>query len=219
MLPTKIKLTNQIIDSIRAARITKRTPAATLSRAIKRDDSYISSLELKRIRSIRSDDLVAILCFLYGISEHDAEEKAEEIIGIRNKADNSPSSDSRYSSSSGGGKDAQRVGEQIHEYGRYDTGTDYAGPELIGDILEVLTGLIAEFYKSEPKEAVYALSSFIKSMKFDPIFAMGVMGIPFYALKTFSIEERKEVLSVLSCLFREYVVVANHRANSLIADN
>ncbi|MCL2147597.1 MAG: hypothetical protein FWH52_07300 [Synergistaceae bacterium] len=218
MLPAKIKLTDQIINDIKAARIAKRIPAATLSRAIKRDDSYISSLELNRLRSMSSADLVAILCFLFSISEHKAVARAKELIGIEIKADNESSRSPQYSPTNNDGNDMLIASDQIHEYRRYDTKTDYAEPEIISELLEILTALITEFYRNDPKEAVYVLNIFIKTMKFDPIFTMGVMGIPFYALKTLSIDERKEVLDHLSAVFREYAVTANQKMNSLFSD-
>ena len=57
--------------------------------------------------------------------------------------------------------------------------------------------------------------SFIKTMKFDPIFAMGLMGIPFFVLKALSIDERKRVLDDLSAVFRKYSATANQKPNLL----
>ncbi|MCL2153490.1 MAG: hypothetical protein FWH57_11140 [Oscillospiraceae bacterium] len=218
MLPAKIRLTDQMLDYIRAARIAKRIPAATLSRAIKRDDSYISSLELKRLRTISSVDLVAILCFLFNISEHEALERAEELIGVEKKAAVDAIRSPQYSPSNIDSNEIQKVSETSREYRWYDTRINYAEPELINDMLEVLVGLITEFYRNDPKEAVYVLNSFIKTMKFDPIFTMSVMGIPFFMLKNLNIDERKEVLDDLSAVFREHAATANQKTNSFFSE-
>ena len=202
MLPPKIKLTDRILHNIKAARVEKRIPAATLSRAINRDDSYISSLELKRLRTISSVDLVAILCIIFDIPEHEATAKAEDFIGLETKTDRYADLSTQASITFDGAEDTIRVSEPTVTSYSYDTKTDYAEPELISDMLAVLTGLITEFYKKEPKEAVFALNCFIKTMQFDPAFAMGVMGLPFLVLKSLSIDKRMEVLSELAAVLK-----------------
>ena len=202
MLPPKIMLTDQILHNIKAARVEKRIPAATLSRAINRDESYISSLELKRLRTISSVDLVAILCVIFDIAEHEATAKAEAFIGIETGTDRYADLNMQASVAFDGAENIIKVSEPTVANYRYDTMTDYAEPELISDMLDVLTGFIIEFYKKEPKEAVFVLNCFIKTMQFDPAFAMGVMGLPFLVLKSLSTDKRMEVLSELAAVLK-----------------
>ena len=204
MLPAKIKITDQLLNEIKAARTAKRIAAAALSRAIERDDSYISSLELKRLRTISSVDFVAIVRYLFGIADDEAMAKAEELAGIGKTADTYTGREARDSFSSPGGKGLMSVSEPGEGDSRYDAKNGYAEPELISDALDALSGLIAEFYSEDPKETVFALNSFIKTMQCDPGFAMGLMGIPFFALKTLSADERREVLDELLGVYRKY---------------
>ena len=198
MLPPKIKLTDQILHNIKTARTAKRIPAASLSRAINRDDSYISSLELKRLRTISSADLVAILCTLFSISEHEAILKAVEFIGTGTTVSNYPDQKVYTPLAGDGGEDTMRVREPtVAGYGSIAI-TDYTELELINDMLDTLTGFIAEFYKKDPKEAVFVLNSFIKAVQLDPAFAIGVMGLPFYLLKSLSADKRMAVLTDLA---------------------
>ena len=208
MLPAKIKMTDQIIQTIKAARNEKRIPAAVLSRALKRDDSYISSMELKRLQTISSVDFIAILCVVFEIPEHEAVEKAKELAGIGKEFDSYPDYSLHEPVSNVEGKETYFVSEPASAGYLSNAGTDYAEPELISDLMDALTGLIKEFYMKDPKEAVYTLNSFIKTMRFDPAFTMGVMGIPFYILRTLSIDKRKEVIADLSD------VVKNHASNA-----
>ena len=204
MLPTKIKLTDQILHSLKTARIEKRIPAATLSRAIKRDDSYVSSLELKRLRSISSVDLVAIVRALFSISEDEAITKAMDIIGMGQKKDDShPDAYIRTSVLYHSSDNATSVKEGTTEY-HHESKSEHCETELISDMLDNLTRLISEFYKKDPKEAVFVLNSFVKAMQLDPDFTMGVMGLPFFALKSLSSDERMEVLPDLASALKRH---------------
>ena len=210
MLPAKIKLTEQVIHKIKTARIEKRIPAAVLARAIKRDDSYISSLESMRLRTISAVDLVTIIGFLFDIPEQMAAEKAEEFIASANKPDSYSAQDLQYPLALDDIADAMLVNEPAPKGYLSDAKTDYAEPELISDMLEVLAGLITDFYKADPKEAVFVLNSFIKTMKFDPVFTMSVMGIPFFKLKQLSVDKRKEVFEDILAVFRKHTAIANN---------
>ena len=208
MLPSKIELTDILIDSIKTARITKRIPAATLSKAIRRDASYISSLELGRLRNISTVDLVLIHCIIYNISEHEAITMVEALINEGRGADIYHGHKALRSLVSDG-KGAIMAGEPYVEYHVHNEGADFAEPELISDMLDTLTSLIIDIYKENPKEAVYMLTSIIKSMQFDPEFTMGIMGIPFFALKHLGANERKEVLNELLDVFKKHADKAN----------
>lgn len=211
MLPAKIKLSDYIIHNIKTARIAKRIPASALSKAIKRDDSYISSLELKRLRTISSADLTAIICILFDVPEHIAIKKAEEFNSMEEYANSNINQSLQYPVFSEAGNSVLAVSESGPERHWYDAKSVYAEPELISDMLDVLTGLITETYEREPKEAVFMLNSFIKTLQFDPVFAMGVLEIPFFALKTLSVDERKEVLADLSAVFEKHAAIANQK--------
>jgi len=63
---------------------------------------------------------------------------------------------------------------------------------------------LSTFYRKDPKEAVFVLNSFIKTMQLDSAFAMGVMGLPFYALKSLSIDKRMEVLSEFITVLKKH---------------
>jgi hypothetical protein len=63
--------------------------------------------------------------------------------------------------------DTSIVSEPVAEEYLYGARTDFADPELISDMLDNITGLITEFYKKNPKEAVFVLKSFTKTMQFD----------------------------------------------------
>ena len=208
MLPPKIKLTDKILYNIKAARTEKRIPAATLSRAINRDDSYISSLELKRIRTISSVDLVAILGAIYDIPEAEAEAKAEGFAeGFSEtvaRGDNTPELDTHATLPPDGFEGAMMVCEPTAANNYYSTKNDYPDLELISDILDILKDHVTEFYKRDPKEAVFALNTFIRTMQFDPAFAMGVMGLPFSILKSLSIDKRMKVLSDFATILKEH---------------
>ena len=164
------------------------------------NSSFCSIYESMRLRSISSFDLVGIVGFIFDIPENMAAKKAEEFIDAGKNDGRYPDrepQDSRPSITSSG---AMRVCEPTRGY-LSDAKTEYAEPALISDMLEVLTGLIADFYKTDPKEAVFALNSLIKSMQCDPVFTMSVIGIPFFAIKTLGADERKEVFAdILSVL-------------------
>ena len=216
MLPAKIKLTEQMIDSIKTARIAKRIPAVVLSRAINRDDSYLSSLELGRLRTVSAVDLVAMLRFLFGISEQEAMEKAEALVALENNSGG-------YNF---GNQEPVFVREAVAKYAWPGVDTDNAEPELISDMLDALAGLIIDYYKKDPKEAVFVLNSFIKIMRLDNAFAMGMMGMPFSVLKTLSPEQRRLLLADLSAVFKQYAAAAktdermhNARANEATPEN
>ena len=104
-------------------------------------------------------------------------------------------------------------GEQATRFRRYDANVGITTPELISDMLETLANLITEFYKEDPKEAVYALNSFTKTMKFDPAFAMGVMEIPFFVLGALSGDEREGVLAELSAVCMKHAEMADQNIN------
>lgn len=189
MLPPKIGLTEQIIDKIKTVRIAKRFPAATLSKAINRDDSYISSLELGRLRTISAFDLTAIFCTLYSIREEQAVAMIEQLLGEKPAFDgsslvNEPRPDYEVTK--------PNYAEPRPNYA--ETSHDQAKPELIGDMLETMTELMIESYNDNPKEAVFALKCFIETMQSDSTFATEIMSMPFYTLKSPGIEEQKEIL-------------------------
>ena len=212
MLPAKIRLTDHIIHIIKTTRITNRIPAAMLARAIKRDDSYISSLESKRLRNISSTDFIAILCFLFNISEHMAIAKAEELINPEKKADIYPSQSFQdIVSGINNGANTMSVNQPSAGYHWYDASTGYIGNELISDMLKDITELITDIYRKNPKETVYALNSFIKTMRFDPVFAMSVMGMPFFSLKILDTNERDKVLADLSLIIQKYAETVNQK--------
>lgn len=202
MLPTKIRLTDEAIESIKTARTAKRIPAATLSKAINRDASYISSLELGRLRSVSSADLIALLCNLYGITEQEAAAKAEELISTNKKTSYSAlTAVDRNQPASG-----MMTGEKKRLYGRR---VDFTEPELISDMLDEMTQLIIDVYNEDPKEAVFALKSFVQTLRFDRDFVMNIMEMPFYSLNTLSISEREAVISEMQELLRKHAGTAN----------
>ena len=210
MLPSKIELTDEIINKIKTARITKRIPAATLSKAIKRDASYISSLELGRLRSISSVDLVTIHRIIHGVPEHEAIAMVEALINMYISAGNNYGQKTMKSLLYDE-KGPLSVNEPYVKGYVHNVGTSFAEPELIGDMLETMTSLITEIYKENPKEAVFMLKSFIKTMQFDPAFTMDIMGIPFFVLKPLSIHERKEVINELLDVFRKHAAKASSK--------
>ena len=202
MLPAKIKITDQILHKLKTARIEKRIPAGSLSRAINRDDSYISSLELGRLQSISSVDLVAIIRTLFSISGEEAIAKATDFIGMVQNKDDTPPDSYRWAATQYNSiDDAMSVNESTPVYHR-ELKADYYETELINDMLDNLTSLISEFYKKDPKEAVFALNSFVKTMQFDPDFTMGVMGLPFFSLKALSNDERMEALPDIAAVIK-----------------
>ena len=213
MLPAKIKLTDQLIHNIKTVRIAKRIPAAALARAIDRDDSYISSLELNRLRSISSADLIAIIGFLNSVPEHMAAAMAEEFISTGRVPEAYSDRNLQESPLYESGMGSLTVNEPTVGNYRYDANCGYSTPELISDMLDAVAKLFIEFYEKDPKEAVFVLSSFIKTMQFDPVFTMGVIGIPFFTLRKLSIDERKAVLADLSDVYRRYDTAANQKTN------
>ena len=212
MLPAKIRLTDYIIHTIKSTRIANRISAAMLARAIKRDDSYISSLETRRLRNISSADFIAILCYLFNISEHMAITKAEELINPGRKADIYPSQ-SLQDTDSGVNNFANTlaVNQPSTEYHWYGANTGYTGVDLINDMFKDMTELITDIYRKNPKEIIYAMNSFLKTMRFDPVFAMSVMGMPFFTLKLLDINEREEILAEFSIIIQKYAEIANQK--------
>jgi len=213
MLPAKIKLTDEVIDNIKSARTAKRIPAAILSRIIKRDDSYISSLELKRLRTISAVDFVVILCYLYDLPEQKAVEMAEKIIGMNNLPDGCSDKDSEYVLYNGSKSDFS-VKESLAEYYTHGVDAEYIDIELINGMLDTINELFTELYKKEPKETVYALNSFIKTLQFDPLFALKLMAMPFFALKSLNIDMRVKILGELSEVFKKHAAIAHARTYS-----
>ena len=230
MLPTKIRLTDEIINNIKSARIANRIPAAELSRAIKRDVSYISSLELKRLKTLSAIDLTAIISYMFNLPEYKAVEKVESIIGINKETDTSANHNNdifhshnenninkgNYDNSDN--DDSIKNNQQliVHD----STSNEYwygdmlacADPELISDMLNEIIGLISVFFKNEPKETVFILNSFIKTFKLDPVFTMKLMGMPFFTLKALSTDIRIKVLNDLSAILKKYADAANPAA-------
>ena len=213
MLPIKIKLNEEIIDSIKSARAAKRIPAAILSRVIKRDDSYISSLESKRLRTISAVDFIEILSFLYDLPEQKAIEMAEKITGNSSLADDCSDKSSKYIFNNKSKNDFL-VSEPTAEYYRRWVETDYIDTELINGMLDTIKELFTEFYKKEPKETVYVLNSFIKTLQFDPIFTMKLIAMPFFALKSLDIDMRIKVLLELSELLKKHTAIAQTKKHS-----
>lgn len=188
MLPSKIKLTDKLVGSIKAARTARRFPAAALSKIINRDDSYISSLELGRLKSISSCDLTAIFGALYDIPEYEAAAKIEELLNTQSRQDSG----------------AMMVSEPAVSYAAYDIHAGRTVPNLIGDMLEELVDRIVESYNKNPKEVVFALKSFIETMQFDSEFAIEILELPFFTLKALSADDRKAVLKELADVVNKY---------------
>ena len=208
MLQSKIKLTERIINDIQTARNTKRIPAVKLSQAIMRDDSYISSLELGRLRSISSVDLVSLYCFIYEIAEHESIAMVEALVNadVPTSSYMEQKPQTPYVSTNDG---TMTVSEpKTNPYIRKG-GTEFAEPELIGDMLEALTEVITDAYMENPKDALYMLKSFVSNMQFDREFTMGVVGIPFFVFRPLSLNERKEALDEVLDVFRKYATKAN----------
>ena len=205
MLPSKIKLTDKIINEIKAARTAKRIPAATLSRIIKRDDSYISSLELKRLRTISANDLVTIFCVLLDVNEHEVVTRVEAMLNTDDIADNyaiQGLSNATHSERPG----TIMVSEPLADNKWYDLSSEFTDTELISDMLQAIIDLITEYYKKDPKETVFALSSFVKTLKFDPAFTLEIMGTPFYTLRNLRVIDRKKVLAEIREVLKKNAV-------------
>ena len=198
VLPPKIIVTDEIIHNIKSTRIAKRIPAAKLSRALNRDDSYISSLELSRIRTISTVDYVAILSYLFDIPEQEAVKKAEEDIGVRENENGFENLDDLRISPECDFSGMLMVSEPTIEYRSANAVENLFDTELINDLLAKMVELITSFYKEDPKEAVFALSSFTKLLQTDIIFSMELMGLPLYSLKDMGNEERAGVLKEIS---------------------
>jgi hypothetical protein len=211
MLPSKIKLTDEIIHIIKSTRVTKRISAVKLSRMINRDDSYISSFELKRLRTISSDDLLIILSNIFSISESEAILKAKELIGmecetgIRSNINTHIQDLPKYYE-----KGTITVSEPIEKNSYNSIKSDYTGTELIDDMLDTISNNFIEFYKNNPKEAVYSMKSFIQSMYFDPDFMMEIIGIPFYTLGELNKNQRQDVLEKMLNVFENYFISYNN---------
>ena len=208
MLQSKIKLNDRIINDIKTARNSKRIPAAKLSQAIMRDDSYISSLELGRLRSISSVDLVSLYCFIYEISEHESITMVEALVNSENPALSCINQKPQYTYASNY-EGATAVSEPNSKAYMRRGGTEFAEPELIGDMLEALTGVITEAYMENPKDAMYMLKSFITNMQFDQEFTMGVVGVPFFVFRSLSLDVRKEALDEILDVYRKYAAIAS----------
>jgi len=228
MLPVKIKLTDEIINNVKSARIAKRIPAAELSKAIKRDVSYISSFELKRLKTISAVDLTAIISYMFDIPEHKAIEKVERLISVEVKKETDNQVNQNYNillannkininndnifdiDNNDNNKNNQLLIREssIDEYSYSDT-NDNADLELISDMLDDIKNIISEFYKKEPKETVFILNSFIKTLKIDPSFTMKLMGMPFFTLKTLSVDVRIKILADLYAILKKYAAAVN----------
>ena len=208
MLQSKIKLNDRIINDITTARISKRIPAAKLSQAIMRDKSYISSLELRRLRSINSVDLVSLYCFIYRISEDESIAMVESLVNsdIPTRSHFNQNPQHPYESNY---EDTGAVNEPYSGAYLRNGGTEFAEPELIGDMLEALTGVITEAYMENPKDAMYMLKSFITNMQFDQEFTMGVVGVPFFVFRSLSLDARKEALEEILDVYRKYAAIAS----------
>ena len=213
MLQSKIKLNERIINDITTARNSRRIPAAKLSQAIMRDDSYISSLELGRLRSISSVDLVSLYCFIYEIAELESVAMVEALVNSDVPTQSSISR--KLQRPYAGNYEANMtVNEQSPNAYTRKGGTEFAEPELIGDMLEELTGVITEAYMENPKDALYMLKSFITNMQFDQEFTMGVVGVPFFVFRSLSPDARKEALDEVLDVFRKYAAIASTKGNS-----
>ena len=208
MLQSKIKLNDRIINDIKTARNSKRIPAAKLSQAIMRDDSYISSLELGRLRSISSVDLVSIYCFIYGIAEHESIAMVEALVNsdLPTRSSINLKPQHPYASNY---EDTMAVNEPYSNAYVRKGGTEFAEPELIGDMLEALTGVITEAYMKNPKDAMYMLKSFITNMQFDQEFTMSVVGVPFFVFRSLSPDVRKAALDEMLDVYRKYAAIAS----------
>ena len=213
MIPAKIQLTDDVINRIKTARLVKRIPAVELSKAIKRDGSYISSLELKRLKNISAADFISILRYLFDIPENKAIEKAEIMLDIAKKDIAAPYLSLEANSAYDKNNEHISINETPEQKYRYGDDGGNANPELISDMLDDIAGLISDFYKKEPKETVFALNSFIKTFKFDPMFTLQLMEMPFFSLKSGNIDIRIKVLADLSAVLKKHIAALKTYAN------
>ena len=202
MAPQKIEINNALIEKIQVAMKERKLKASKLSEAIGREKSYISSLQTGRMKELTFTELSTIFCVLYSITEEEAYQIIEAHLTEVKKADlyskQSPSyilSNEIIDTTALGG---------LAESHWYEINSGYTQPELIDDMLNVLARHITDIYKKRPKEAVFMLSSIIRTIQFDPAFTTEVMSIPFYALKELSIDERKTVLDDIMNVFKEH---------------
>ena len=205
MLPPKIRLTEQIIAYLKNTRTKKRIPASTLAKAINRDSSYISSLELGRLLTISAADFVAILCFLLDINESSAIEKAEDIInaGKRGEGGSDPAPPEQHSYA--GDSAILSVSQNTIQYQWYGSrADDNVDIELLDNIFDDMKKLVTDIYLRSPKETIYSLNCFNMALKFDPMLAMSVLGAPYYTLKGLSIEKRKRVMADISNVIKQH---------------
>ena len=202
-MSSKVEMTDTLITYIKDARTDRRISASALSKAINRDASYISSLELKRLRTISIYDFISILCIIFNITEKEAVERTKTLIGN----DIIPS---RFHNLAYGGKlsDFQippvQVSEQTSKNYSVKLYGDSEAPELIKDSLEAINIKIIEFYNKNPKDAVFILQNLQKSLFSTLDFSMEIIGLPIYTLKNLDDEIKKETLSSILAVIGKY---------------
>ena len=202
-MSSKIEMTDEIITSLKAARTERRISASALSKALNRDASYISSLELKRLRTISIYDFIAILCIVYNISENEAIEKAEILSATKINISNLHLRDYGNAQSFFWNQPVQ-VNEYSSEKYPVDWNADIQAPELIKDTLDVITKKIIEFYENNPKDTVFILQNLKNSLQSSLDLSMEIIGMPIYTLKTLDEKSKKDALGSIMEIIKKY---------------
>ena len=204
-MSSKVEMTDNLISYIKDARTGRHISASALSKALNRDASYISSLELKRLRTISIYDFITILCIIFNISEKEAVERAKTLFGIEiipsrfhNRAYGSTVSDIQIP--------PVQVNEQTSKNYSEKWCGDSEAPELIIDSLEAINNKIIEFYNKNPKDAVYFLQNLQKSLYSTLDLSMEIIGMPVYTLKNLNEDLKKEALSCVLAIIGQYAI-------------
>ncbi len=206
MLNPKIKLTEELLYHIKEKRINSGRGSIELSQAIDKPSAYISAIENKRVGSMSSALLIKIFQTLYdGISEDEAIEKIEAIISPKQgRATNGPAQSNDLS-------DEDDAVDQKENKTIYKLSEDYNDPELVKAMLEDVTKFFTKVYDGRPKDTVYVLNLFMRSMRFDIGFVMAILSLPYFALKSLSDEERQNAFDDIQSAFRKHFDIAQSK--------
>ncbi len=208
MLPEKVHVTDDLLLHIQNTRKEKDISAENLSRSLPKPDGFISALERKRYKKIASSLLMKIF---YSLHEELGDEEIIAKIESLTSIPDVPESASDEEDNTEVPVDDGRETMTFEKKDEYDLDEDYNNPYLIQSQLRMLSAPFNAYYQRRPRDAVYTITAFLTSMRFDLSFMMKIIGFPFFIFKTLSKDERISFIKEFRQLFDKYLAIAEPR--------
>lgn len=185
MITDKLKVTKEIKQLIIEERNNKNITGIELSRAMKKSDAWISSLENGRTKTIILKDLIRIIKTLLDCSEEEAEEY------LKNKL-NKLSEE----------KETTEKNSEIVYYDKENNDNNQKSFKKITDNIQL------KFNRAFENNSEYAFASageFMDNLQFDIGFTLALIRIPFYLLKDTDTSVRQELFDDINEVVKKYL--------------